>query len=110
MRASEQPKDLHWLMPSQGSRAGAHNPTMQLNDGQATVTWGEPKAGLPWHSRDLAMLLAINSSTLTNTSSIQATRAQMQCTFKLPAATNNEQVVVCLSFYDPLSMICVQQW
>ncbi|MFO7978669.1 MAG: DUF6266 family protein [Bacteroidales bacterium] len=101
--ASSHPDSLEWLLPTMGTRAGAHDITMQQADQMATVSWGAPHEDKPYLNRDLVMLLAINATTLENTGDLSATRSQQQCTFRMPRAKEGEKVLVFLSFYDPMA-------
>ncbi len=101
--ASPDPESLQWLLPTMGTRAGANDTGMQTDGQMVTVTWGAPHDDRPWLGRDMVMLLAINATTLESTNNISAIRSQQQCTFRMPRAQEGEEVLVFLSFYDPMA-------
>jgi hypothetical protein len=97
--ASDAP-DLHWLKISEGTRAGALQPALQLEDQKAIITWGDPDSGAPCNDNDQAIIMAINTTTFkTNMFSKTPRRGHHLAVIDLPQRSGQEQMMVFLFFY-----------
>lgn len=102
MRADANPGKLKWLLPSQGSRAGASEVLATISGTKATVNWGPPYNGQHWRGNDMVMLLALNTTTLSEVIDTRATRNQSSHSFELPPMEAGEEVQIFISFFNPL--------
>lgn len=99
--ASSEPDGLRWLLLSMGTRAGAQNLALQMNDGLALVAWGDPEPGKPFDAKDRVWLLALNTSTLEWTENTRAgQRSDGKAEVKLPPVEEGEELLVFISFFD----------
>lgn len=101
-RQAAMPDDFKWLMLSRGERAGAVGLVLSKEDDYARVSWNGVEAQKIFSPNDWALLLAINTTTLNTTVSIQeAKRNQQWARLKLPEANQDERVQVFIAFQDP---------
>lgn len=102
-RQAENKDVLDWLLLSQGIRAGAENVAWRRhNQGKLLVSWGKALDGGSWRPDDQVMLMAINQQNL-QTCFAQANRSQGQALLDAPPADHDQQLIVFLAFYYPLS-------
>jgi hypothetical protein len=95
----QQPGNLHWLVLSQGERAGASSLKVQCKQNQAAITWDTAAAGGISSADDSVMLLALNSTTLACTYNLAAsTRKKGEAKLELPAAVAGEEILVFIAF------------
>jgi len=99
--AAADPGELDWLQLSMGDRAGAQNLQVQLPEGAAQLSWGEPEPGKPYDDQDRVMLLALNTNTLQFTDSARAgQRSDGQASIALPPTEEGEKIMVFITFFD----------
>ncbi len=105
-RNAENPEDLHWLVVSQGERAGALEVTMEVRGDKATITWGDPEPGKPYKMNDQVLLMTINDKTLHTTDKVQAAkRSEKIAEIVLPAVKEGENILVFIAFYNPFEAL-----
>jgi len=99
--AAEEPDKLRWLVLSMGGRAGAQNLALQMIDGLALVTWGDPEPRKPFGDKDRVWLLALNTSTRERIENKRAgQRSDGEAKVKLPQVNEGEELLVFISFFD----------
>lgn len=104
LHQSEMPNDYQWLLPSFGTRAGAQNIFMKHEGNTLVVSWGEPEALGTFNNDDMAVVMAVNTTTWqSNTLSSHSRRGDHEATITLPDASAGEQILVYLFFYDTAS-------
>jgi hypothetical protein len=104
LHQSGMPGDYRWLLPSFGTRAGAQDISMKQDGNTLEVSWGEPEALGSFNNDDMAVVMALNSTTWqTNVLSSNHRRGHHKASITLPAASVGEHILVFLFFYDTAS-------
>jgi hypothetical protein len=101
MRQSDDPHSFSWLLPSTGTRAGAHDIVLRYEGNNAIISWGDPASQGVSRPDDLAIVMAINTTTLV-TSPLVTTfrRSHQKALITLPPVAAGEHLRLYLFFAD----------
>lgn len=104
LHAAPNPNELQWLLPSYGTRASALEIAMQQQGETASITWGSPTPLATYNDDDVAIVMAVNTTTLsTNGLATSTRRGQHHTSITLPRAESGEKILVYIFFYDATS-------